>query len=79
MNVLLGNSPNIWKDELNKWKLEKLDKGNILFFKGQNYVIKDNELQCDILQMFYDHELAGHPGELEIYNLVVEHYWWPEL
>ena len=23
--------------------------------------------------------MAGHPGELETYNLVKEHYWWPGL
>ena len=26
------------------WRLEKLDDGNVLFFKGKNYVPKDNEL-----------------------------------
>src|ERR1700678_1174684 len=51
MNVLLGNRPNIWKDELKNWRLEKLDEGNVLFFKGKNYVPKDNELRKDILQM----------------------------
>ena len=29
--------------------------------------------------MFYDHKMAGHPGELETYNSVKEHYWWPGL
>ena len=79
MNVLLGKRPNIWKDKLKDWRLEKLDKGNILFFKGKNYVPKDNELRRDILQMIHDHETAGHPGELETYNSVVENYWWPGL
>ena len=27
--------------------------------------------------MFHDHETAGHPGELETYNSVRQHYWWP--
>src|ERR1700678_4264714 len=40
MNILLGRKPNIWKDEL--WRLEKLDEGNVLFFKGKNYVPKDD-------------------------------------
>src|SRR5271155_4803838 len=26
MNILLGKRPNIWKDELKDWRLEKLDK-----------------------------------------------------
>ena len=29
--------------------------------------------------MFHDHETAGHPGELETYNLVRQYYWWPGL
>ena len=29
--------------------------------------------------MFHDHETAGHPGELETYNLVKAHYWWPRM
>ena len=68
MNVLLGKRPNIWKDELKDWRLEKLDEGNVLFFKGRNYVPKDDELRRDILRMFHDHETAGHPGELETYT-----------
>ena len=79
MNVLLGKRPNIWKDELKDWRLEKLDEGNVLFFKGRNYVPKDDELRRDILRMFHDHETAGHPGELETYNSVAEYYWWPGL
>ena len=35
------------------------------------------ELQRDILKMFHDHEMAGHPGELETFNSVKQHYWWP--
>ena len=27
--------------------------------------------------MFHDHETAGHPGELETYNAIRQHYWWP--
>src|SRR5271168_4226473 len=79
MNVLLGKRPNLWKDELKDWRLEKLDEGNVLFFKGRNYVPKDDELRRDILRMFHDHETAGHPGELETYNSVAEYYWWPGL
>src|SRR5271154_7275993 len=27
--------------------------------------------------MFHDHGTVGHPGELETFNSVTEHYWWP--
>ena len=29
--------------------------------------------------MFHDHETAWHPGELETYNAIRQHYWWPGL
>jgi Integrase zinc binding domain len=29
--------------------------------------------------MYHDHEMAGHPGELETYNGIRQNYWWPGL
>ena len=29
--------------------------------------------------MFHDHQTAEHPGELDTYNSIRPHYWWPEL
>jgi Integrase zinc binding domain/Chromo (CHRromatin Organisation MOdifier) domain len=29
--------------------------------------------------MYHDHEMAGHPGELETYNRIRQNYWWPGL
>ena len=29
--------------------------------------------------MFHNHPTAGHPGELETYNSIRQHYWWPGL
>ena len=29
--------------------------------------------------MFHDHPTAGHPRELETYNTIRQHYWWPGL
>jgi Integrase zinc binding domain len=51
----------------------------MIFYKGKNYILKDQELQRDIVKMYHDHEMAGHPGELETYNGVRQHYWWPGL
>jgi hypothetical protein len=31
-----------------------LDEGIVLFFKGWNYIPKDDELQQDILKMYHD-------------------------
>ena len=45
MNVLLKKSPNIWKDKIKDWTVELLDEGVVLFFKGRNYIPKDDHLQ----------------------------------
>ena len=31
------------------------------------------------MKSFYDHETAGHPGKIGMYNAVQQHYWWPGL
>ena len=77
MNMLLKKNPNMWKDEMKDWTMELLDEGVVLFFKGRNYIPKDDNLRRDILKMYHDHETAGHPGELETYNAVAQQYWWP--
>ena len=59
--------------------MEKTDKGNVIFYQGQNYIPKDFELQKDIVKMHHDHETAGHSGELETYNTIKGQYWWPGL
>ena len=57
--------------------MEKHGDKNILFYKDKNYIPDDLDLWRDIVKMFHDHETAGHPGELETYNSVKQHYWWP--
>ena len=64
---------------LHDWSLEKFNDKNVLFFKGKNYIPRNDTLRRDIAKMFHDHETAGHPGELETYNAIRQHYWWPGL
>jgi RNase H-like domain found in reverse transcriptase/Integrase zinc binding domain len=52
---------------------------NILFYKGKNYVPINAELRREIVQRYHDHPTAGHSGELQTFNAVKEHYWWPGL
>src|SRR5271154_6836576 len=47
--------------DLADWTMEKHGDRNVLFYKGRNYVPKDQALRRDIVQMFHDHETAGHP------------------
>ena len=76
--LLQGKLLMLTKD-LDNWKVDELDRGRTIFYKGKNYMPKDENLRRDIVKMFHDHKMAGHPGELETYNLVREHYWWPGL
>ena len=32
-----------------------------------------------MVKIYHDHETAGHSGELETYNSIRQHYWWPGL
>jgi hypothetical protein len=64
---------------LEDWRIEEVDDQKTIFYKGKQYIPKNQELQWDILKLFHNHETAGHPGELEMYNSVKQHYWWPGL
>ena len=77
LDLLLENGPNSLRQDLQDWRLEKHGDRNILFYKDKNYIPDDLDLWWDIVKMFHDHETAGHPGELEMYNSVKQHYWWP--
>ena len=71
--LLQGKLSTLTKD-LDDWKVDELDRGRTIFYKEKNYVPKDKELRRDIIKMFHNHKTAGHPGELETYNSVKEHY-----
>ena len=58
-NFSIDNPPFGTPDD---WKLELIDGKNTLFYKGQNYVPDDLDLQRDIVKMLHDHETASHPG-----------------
>ena len=77
--LLLEQKPATLKNDLEDWTLEKVDNKNVLFFKGKNYIPRDDKWQRDIAKMFHDHETAGHPGELKTFNSIRQHYWWPGL
>ena len=77
LKALLGSRPTAFQNDQSDWTTENFDGKKILFYKGKNYIPKDLSLQQDILRAFYDYKTAGHPGELETYNVVQQHYWWP--
>ena len=59
--------------------MERVEGKQVLYYWGKNYIPKDEELQRDIAKMFHDHPMAGHPGELETYNSIRQHYCRPGL
>jgi RNase H-like domain found in reverse transcriptase/Integrase zinc binding domain len=65
------------KNNLQDWKIKKIDGRKTIFIKGKNYIPKDMELWQDIVKMYHDHKTAGHPGELKTYNGIRQNYWWP--
>ena len=79
LQTLLHNAPLALRNNLQDWRLKAVEDGTILYYKDKVYVPKDQSLRRHILQMFHDHETAGHPGELATYNSVRQHYWWPGL
>jgi Integrase zinc binding domain len=79
IELLQEEGPTSIQNDLEDWKIEEVNDQKTIFYKGKQYIPKDQELQWDILKLFHDHETAGHPGELETYNSVKQHYWWPGL
>jgi RNase H-like domain found in reverse transcriptase/Integrase zinc binding domain/Reverse transcriptase (RNA-dependent DNA polymerase) len=79
IETLMEEGPTSLKNDLQDWKIEEIDGQKTIFFKGKNYIPKDLELRQDIVKMYHDHEMAGHPGELETYNGIRQNYWWPGL
>ena len=79
METLLQEGPTNLKNDLEDWKIEEVDGRKTIFYKGKNYIPKDQELRWDMVKMYHNHETAGHPGELETYNSIHQDYWWPGL
>jgi Integrase zinc binding domain len=74
---LLEQGPKEAKKDLMDWEVEEFKGENILFYKGKNYVPINAEVCREIVRRYHDHPTAGHPGELQTFNAVKEHYWWP--
>ena len=79
LKLLLEMVPTSMTTGLNDWTIEKTNSKTILFYKGKNYIPRNDDLRRDIVRSFHDHETAGHPGEIGTYNAIRQHYWWPGL
>ena len=76
---LLQEGPSPLRTDLHDWRVENINGNKVVYYKDKTYIPQDIQLRRDILKMFHDHETAGHPGELETYNSIRQHYWWPGL
>ena len=72
---LLDDGPTEARKDLEDWSVEEFEGNNVLFYKGKNYIPANGELRREIVRKYHDHPTAGHPGELQTFNAVKEHYW----
>ena len=45
--------------------------------EGKIYVLNDEELRAEIIQLHHDVLAAGHRGQWKMVELVTRNYWWP--
>jgi len=45
--------------------------------EGKVYVLKDEELRTEIIQLHHDVLMAGYEGKWKTVELVTRNYWWP--
>jgi len=44
--------------------------------EGKVYVLKDEELRAEVIQLHHDVPTAGHGGRWKMVELVTRNYWW---
>ena len=77
IKTLMETGPTTLRNDLQDWTTELFQGKNILFYRGKNYIPKNQQLRTELVQKYHDSPTAGHPGELETFNAIKEHYWWP--
>ena len=77
IKLLQADGPTEAQTDLSDWMVEHIDNKPILFYRDKCYVPKDIEIRREIVTRYHDAPTAGHPGELETYNALRTHYWWP--
>ena len=59
----------LWENE---WQME----GDLVLKEGKVYVLKDEELRAEVIQLYHDVLATGHGGRWKIVELVTRNYWW---
>jgi len=58
-----------------EWQVEE----GLVLKEGRVYVLKDEKLRMEIIQLHHDILIAGHGGQWKTVGLVTRNYWWPEV
>ena len=56
----------------NEWKTER----ELVLKEGKVYVLKDEELRAEVIQLHHDVPMARHGGRQKTVELVIRNYWW---
>jgi len=56
----------------NEWKTE----GELVLKEEKMYVLKDEELRAEVIQLHHDVPTARHEGRWKTVELVTRNYWW---
>jgi Integrase zinc binding domain len=49
------------------------------FYRMRPVVVEDLELRRNLLHIYHDHKVMGHPGMMNTFKVVAQNYWWPEM
>ena len=56
----------------NEWKIEE----ELVLREGKVYVLKDEELRAEVIQLYHDVPIARHGGRWKTVELVTRNSWW---
>ena len=56
----------------NKWQIE----GDLVLKEGKVYILKDEELRAEVVQLHHDVLAVGHGERWKTVELVTRNYWW---
>jgi hypothetical protein len=79
IKLLLTDGPSAAKSDLSDWTIDHVDGKPILFYHDKCYVPQNLPVRREIVACYHDAPTACHPGELETYNALQTHYWWPSM
>ena len=59
------------KQDLFDWQIEN----GLVFYKGRCYILEDQDLRRDLVQLHHNTIAASHPGENATFALLQKDYW----